>query len=338
MAAVRSHEADAFVSRPPGHARIFLLYGPDAGAVSERAATLTRYFSSQPGDEFNVVRLDAEALAKDPQLLVDEAQTVGLFGGKRCIRIDSRPKSINPAIELVLENREADYRLIIEAGDLRRDAPLRRLLERESTAALIECRSDNVQQIERLIDDQAASEGLTIAPDARQLLASLLGADRLTTRSEIDKVMLYGRTSARIEAADVAAIAADAGVVVVDNLIHAAFTGDRAQVTKQSPRVLEEMDPGVLLTFVLRHTFVLLQICIEGGRNPEAALDRFARGLPPGKRAQMSQQLKNWTADALIQLSTEVARGTFRVRTNPKLAEALAQRTLWEITRRAVRT
>jgi DNA polymerase III subunit delta len=338
MAAVRSHDADAFVSRPPGHARIFLLYGPDAGAVSERAATLTRYFSSQPDDEFNVVRLDAEALAKEPQLLVDEAQTVGLFGGKRCIRIDSRPKSINQAIELVLENREADYRLIIEAGDLRRDAPLRRLLERESTAALIECRSDNVQQIERLIDDQAASEGLTIAPDARQLLASLLGADRLTTRSEIDKVMLYGRTSGRIEAADVAAIAADAGVVVVDNLIHAAFTGDRAQVTKQSPRVLEEMDPGVLLTFVLRHTFVLLQICIEGGRNPEAALDRFARGLPPGKRAQMSQQLKNWTADALIQLSTEVARGTFRVRTNPKLAEALAQRTLWEITRRAVRT
>lgn len=338
MPSVKSHEADAFVRKPPGNIRIFLLFGPDAGAVSDRAATLTRYFSSQPGDEFDVVRLEAEALAKEPQLLVDEAQTVGLFGGKRCIRIDSRPKNINPAVELLLENREADYRLIIEAGDLRRDAPLRRLLEHEKSAALIECRSDTIQQIERLIDDQAASEGLTVTADARHLLASLLGADRLTTRSEIDKVMLYGRTSGRIEASDVAAIAADAGVVVVDNLIHAAFTADRVAVAKQSPRVLDEMDPGVLLTFVLRHIFILLQICIEGGRNPEAALDRFARGLPPGKRAQISQQLKSWTADGLIQLSTDVARGTFRVRTNPKLAEAVAQRVLWEITRRALRT
>jgi len=337
MAAVRSHEADAFVRRPPGHTRVFLLYGPDAGAVSERAAALARFFASQPADVYSIVRLDADALAREPQLLIDEAQTVSLFGGKRCIRIDARPKSINPAVELLLENREADYRLIIEAGDLRRDAPLRRLLERESTAALIECRPDTIQQIERLIDDQAASEGLAVAPGARQMLANLLGADRLTTRSEIDKVILYAHGTGRIDEADVAAIAADAGAVVVDSLIHAAFTGDRAQVTQQTQRVFDEMDAGVVLTFVLRHVFMLMQICIEGGRNPEAALDRFARGLPPSKRAQISQQLKHWTGQTLIDLSAEVARSTLRVRTNPKLADSLAQRTLWEIARRAVR-
>ena len=40
MAEVKSHEFDGFLKRKPLPVRLFLVYGPDRGLVSERAAAL----------------------------------------------------------------------------------------------------------------------------------------------------------------------------------------------------------------------------------------------------------------------------------------------------------
>lgn len=340
MVAVRSSEADAFVRKPPTHIHIFLVYGQDAGAVAERAGALARYFSDQPDEAFSLIRMDAEALARAPHLLVDEAQTIGLFGGRRCIRIDARPKSILPALELLLEETHADYKLIIEAGELRRDAPLRRLLERSSSAALIECWPDTQQQLERLLDDEVAHAGLTITPGARQLMTGLLGADRLTTRSEIEKLLLYARDLGSIDEREVEAIASDAGSVVLDAVINAAFTGNRAKVTQESVRVFEDMGASVALMFLLRHTLLLLQMSLElvRGGAADGVVDRYARGFPPSKKTALGAQLRRWSSSNLTTLAIEVSRSVHRTRVHPKLSDAIAQRMLWEVCRRAIRT
>ena len=66
-----------------------------------------------------------------------------------------------------------DCRVVIEAGDLKRNAPLRALCERAANAAALPCYADGERDIQRLIDDEMREAGLTIAPDARAALVPL---------------------------------------------------------------------------------------------------------------------------------------------------------------------
>src|SRR5439155_1692299 len=118
-----------------------------------------------------------------------------------------------------------DCPVVIEAGDLRKNAPLRAVCERAKNAAALPCYPDEQRDLARLIDDELGFAGLTIAPDARAALVPLLGGDRLASRSELRKLALYAHGKNRVELDDVLAVVADASALALDAAIDAAFAG-----------------------------------------------------------------------------------------------------------------
>ena len=88
MVAVKSYEADRFLARPPAHVFLYLVFGTDAGLVSERKQNILRQSVSDPSDAFQLVHLAGDDIAADPLRLLDEANSISLFGGKRAISID----------------------------------------------------------------------------------------------------------------------------------------------------------------------------------------------------------------------------------------------------------
>src|SRR4051794_28082189 len=97
MVALKTSEADSFVTRPDPARAVVLVFGPDAGLVSERVDAIVRASVDDPSDPFSLVRLDGDAVASDPARLVDEATTVPLFGGRRAIRVRAgRPQTLAP--------------------------------------------------------------------------------------------------------------------------------------------------------------------------------------------------------------------------------------------------
>src|SRR6187551_3343043 len=120
MVALKTSEADAFVARPDPARTVVLIFGPDAGLVSERVDAVVRASVDNPDDPFSLVRLDGDAIASDPARLVNEATTIPLFGGRRAIRLRAGSRNIVPAVEAVLGVRLSDCRIVIEAGDLKR--------------------------------------------------------------------------------------------------------------------------------------------------------------------------------------------------------------------------
>jgi DNA polymerase-3 subunit delta len=99
---------------------------------------------------------------------------------------------------------------VIEAGSLKKDHALRKLVERLREAAAIECYPDSKQDLERLIDTDVRAAGLKIEPDAKAALVQSLGGDRLTTRSELDKLITYAHGAGTITREDVDLLVADA--------------------------------------------------------------------------------------------------------------------------------
>ena len=124
-------------------------------------------------------------------------------------------------------------RVVIEAGDLRRNAPLRSLIERAKNAAALPCYADNERDRARLIDEEMRAAGLKLAPEARAVLIPLLGGDRAASRSEILKLALYAHGRGEVGVDDVTAVVSDASALALDDIVDVAFAGKPAELETQ---------------------------------------------------------------------------------------------------------
>ena len=239
MSVVASAAADGFIERLPKDIRFFLVHGLDEGLVHERARAIVRKALAGDGDPLRLIRLDGDAIARDPGLLADEAYAISMFGGARAIWIDAQGRDLAAALEPLFARPPADCVIVIKAGQLKKGTPLRSAFETKAAAAAIECYSDDARALGPLIDAEARAAGLAVAPEARSALIALLGADRQTTRGEIAKLMLYARGRPTVSAEDVEAIVSDAAPSVLDDLIDRALGGELAAVAALATPVLQ---------------------------------------------------------------------------------------------------
>src|SRR5262245_5193544 len=137
MVAVKTAQVEAFVAKPNPAQPVGLVFGPDAGLVRERAQALIHSAVDDINDPFSLARLDGDEVAAEPSRLVEEATTVPLFGGRRAVWVKAGSRNLAPAVEALLAATSPDCRVVIEAGDLRRNAPLRVLCERDKNAAAL---------------------------------------------------------------------------------------------------------------------------------------------------------------------------------------------------------
>ena len=191
MVAIRHWEAEAYLAKPPGHVAFYLFYGTDTGLVSERARLMVKASIDSMDDAFQMVRIEGDELAGDNGRLADEVNTIGLFGGRRAIWIKAGARNLVPAFEAVMETKPQDVVVVVEAGALKKDTGLRKVFERNRHAAAVECVHDTPEQLRQIIEKEARACGLAIDRETADLLSHSLGADRLTTRAELDKLLLY---------------------------------------------------------------------------------------------------------------------------------------------------
>src|SRR5262245_65763522 len=75
MVAYKSSAVASFVKTPKPDCRAVLVYGPDAGLVTERADALTQVFARNGQGETDIVRSDGREFGEDPARLDVAART-----------------------------------------------------------------------------------------------------------------------------------------------------------------------------------------------------------------------------------------------------------------------
>jgi DNA polymerase III subunit delta len=330
MVAIPARDAESLVRSGFAKYPVILFYGPDEGLVSERAEAVAK--ATTGGDAGNILRMDGDEAATNPERLAEEAHAISMFGGNRAIRIRAGSKAFVEALKPLLSTPPIDARIIVEAGDLKPNAPLRALIDKAQNAAAAPCYAEEGRDLSRLIDEVLEPTGLTIASDARVALTRSLGQDRRRSRMEIEKLALYCRGAAKVELADVEAVVADAATVSTDALIDAAFLGKLDAVETEARRLFADgMEPGVLLGFALRHIFQLQQAKREtdGGKSPAEAAK--ALRIHFRRERAFAEQLMRWHDVRLTRAVQIVGDATLAVRKNAALAEATAIRAFWSI-------
>lgn len=337
MAKLKSHEVDSYLARPLAH-RIVLLYGPDRGLVSERAKSAAAATKIPLDDAFSVIKLDVAAIQSDPARLADEALTVSMFGGERLVWIKDagNEKNLVDSLKTLAADPPSAATILIEADDLKPSSGLRLLAENSNAAIALPCYADDARSLDALIDRTMAAAGLNISLDARMLLKSCLGGDRLATLSELEKLILYCRGQKRIETADVEAAIGDVSSTGADELVDAMLAGNVNQLDAAFAAMTSRSGTlqGILVVVVQQVTrFAEQRFAME--RDGKTAAAVVASAKPPvffTRKSVVEQILASTPAPRFLAYLERIQDAVLQSRKSANLASSVVHRMLLGIT------
>lgn len=321
---------DAYLKTPGEKIAAVLVFGPDEGLVRERVGALVKAAAGSADDPFRVVELDGDALRGDPARLADEAGAISMMGGRRAVRVNGVTDGLAGAIEgfLDLHTDSRNALVVLEAGELAGRAALRKLFEATAHAAAIACYHDSAGDLKGIIEAQFAAAGKSASPAAVAYLEQSLGADRGTTRSEVEKLILYAGAAARIELDDAMASVGHSNDVQLDDLSHAVAEGDLKAIERQFDLNLTETAPIMILRGLARH-FIRLHGAVgrlEAGAPMQEAMAALNSPMFWRDRPRLEKQCRRWTSRSIaaaLQKIGEIESQAMRFRDN---AESLTRR------------
>ena len=322
MAIIKTEQFESFLARPPRGLKMALIHGPEADLVAERARRLAPTLVDDVADPFQVVRLTAEALNKDPGLLADEASAISMFGGKRVLWIDAGGRDLSALIAGVADTLPAGTSLVVEADNLKKGTPLRVLFETRSDAVCIECYAPPPASIGQMVDTEFRAAGVTLAPEVREHLVSVLMGEAATARMEIAKLLLYARPQGRLESADIDALTAGAGASPADVLVDLALAGDLKGLERAVTHGLADAPDAALAAMRLAARVGLLLELKQGGE--PAMMHR----LPFAVKKAVVAQANAMPLEALTRRLPSLLGLLVNTRAQPGLARANAFRAL----------
>lgn len=334
MTEIKSHEFEGFLQTAVRKHRLFVIYGPDRGLVSERAGQIAAKTGVDLTDPFSLVKLDVGDLHNDAGRLIDETNAIGLFGGSRLvwIRGAANEKSVVDGLQAIAANPPETAFLIVEAGDLKKTAGLRKLADSHRSVVAIPCYADDTRALNGLVDHELAHEDLRITPAARHMLLELLGGDRIASRNEVRKLALYCRGLGTIDEQHVIDIIGDASAVSADDAVDAILKGDSAGFLHATQKIIASKTSIFLVLQGCLRQFQLLDVMraeMDDKRlQPAQVMQTHGRHLHFRRKPTIEQALRVWTSEAIGREMNRLQAAIFQTRQRQSLEDSIAMQTL----------
>ncbi|MGE4046663.1 MAG: DNA polymerase III subunit delta [Acetobacteraceae bacterium] len=285
--------------RDPGPCRVVLLYGEDVGMIRDHAESLVRTVAGSLDDPFRVVELARDELGR----IADEAASLSLTGGRRVVRVREAGDAALSQVQQVLAGR-APGLVVLEAAGLPSRSRLRTLVESAPDAVAIGCYPEEGRALEATIRGTLQAFGAMIDADTVTWLGSQLGADRVSTRSELEKLALYVGEGHRIDIDAAMACVGDLAGLSLDDALYAATTGDVATTDRALEVAMIEGAAAVqILRAGLAHLLRLHRARLTMELGGLSAADATKAVRPPlfyRRVSGFARSLMLWPSPALV--------------------------------------
>lgn len=304
-----------------GFPTLMLLWGDDAGAITQAAQTVVKLYGVDPADPFDSEKIDIADMLAHPSKLPDSAATPSLMGGKRLIQITgisgeetgvaatNAVKALTEAIDTLLTLPLRDVLIILKVpGLLEAKSDIVATVQNASNGLGVRFFMPNARDISQWIQAELRTAGKSIEPDAIQILTDHLGADMEHTRREVEKLLLYVGDDAPITADHVRASLSGAIPNDVFRLAEAIGRRDVRQTDRLIQLMVDEgEDLNGAFMVAVRHLNSLktAQSLRAAKENDDTVLMKSGKGrAPQSVKADFLNQVKAYPAARLANLPT----------------------------------
>jgi DNA polymerase-3 subunit delta len=298
---ISGRQTDSFLDKPGDEIAAVLVYGPDQGLVRERADRVIRAVAGSTDDPFRTTTVEEQELSDDAERLASERAAMAFGGGRRAIRIDGGDK-LTPALERALE-AGGDGLIVIVAGDLSPRSKLRKLCEQSQSAAAVACYVDDARSVEQVIRESLSEAGLTIGREAQAYLAANLGNDRLVSRRELEKLVLYMKDAGpEVSLADAQACVGDNAGRSSEAVTRALAGGDLPGLMTAYASALDLGDAPIAMLRAAQRLFQRLHLAagdVARGSRPEQAVENLRPPVFFKEKPLFIKALSSWPPNRL---------------------------------------
>lgn len=332
-----SRDVERTLAKPPADLRAALFFGPDAGLVRERAKALARTVAPDLSDAFRVAELSAAQLAEDPARLADEAASLSLMGGRRVVMVSNAGDKLAKLFQGFLGDPPGDALVVVEAGELAGRSSLRAAFEAAPAAIAVPCYADDARSLRGVIEGMLREAGRKADADAIDYLAANLGGDRLVTRSEMAKLLLYmGEQPGPVTLEDCEAVVGDNAGLGLDDAAYAAFGGDFTGLVEALGRCETAGESAVAVIRVAqKHAQRLHAAAAQSGSGRDPKLLAKSLGVFWKREDAFAAQARRWSPDRLLKALDILTEAELQAKTTGFPAEAACGDALLRIARAA---
>jgi len=334
LVAIKAALVPRFVQSPSPECIAALVFGTDPGLVAERAKLLATALASRNDPPSEIIRIEDVDLETDSGRLLIELQTEPMFGGGKVIRSTLSRRINGTAIKQIFASGPPAANLVIEGGNLKPSDAARKLFDATPWAASIACYGDNQRDLSAIVAEMTGEAGMSLEPDARELLLARLGADRALSRGEVEKLIIYATGRTTITADDVDAVVGDASELVMDQIASAAASGAGEAALMDFNRAQAAGDNPQTLLLAVQRYFLRLHRLRSGMEAGKSVADAMRTMRPPvhfKQRDILSAQCQAWPLTRLTGAVVRISETIKSARLNSSLQGPLAERLLIDL-------
>jgi len=339
MTAIKPAGLDAFLRKPDPAIAAILIYGEEGDAVRELAQRAVKKVAGSLDDPFAVAVLSDQDVASDPARLVDEVQSISMFGGSKAIWIKGVGEGFLKAALPLLEGKAQGNLVVAEAATLPKNSQLRSQFEKSPHALILPLYEAESGEIAGMVEHILAQDNLKIGQDALARFIELAGTGRGLAKREAEKLALYCLGAERVSVDDVEAICGNDTGSTPDELADSVFGGE----VEETDRLFHDLvrggqDAGRLLGVVHMQALRLAEfrLAIDRGATADQVVKQARPPVFFRRQRLVTTQLRAWSLSDLVTAGSTLSANVLAARQNAGLAEAIAGRCLLSLARKGL--
>ena len=305
----------------------FLIYGENEGHKNEIIKFLEKNFNR------NIEKYDEAQIISDNELFYEKMFNQSLFEKEKTVIINRCSDKIYEIIENIIEKKNSDIKIILNANVLEKKSKLRNLFEKSRELVIVPTYKDTSITLADLAKKFFYNYKISISSETINLLVSRCNGDRGHLKSELDKILIYMHDKKNINLEEIHKLTNLAENFSINELVDTSLLKNSQKTSEIINESNYKSEDGILIlrTF-LQKTKRLLNLYEK--QNEHVNFDTLINDHRPPifwkDKPIVKRQLENWSKSKIKDLIVNINKTEIFLKKNNSISLMLISNFIYE--------
>ena len=301
------------------HYTFYLFYGGNEGFKEEIIKNL---FEKKYLDK--VYRYEEKEILDNVNNFFNSILTKSFFDNEKLIVINRATDKIKEIIEELIEKEPKDITVIINSKNLEKKSTLRKIFEKEKSIICVPFYEDNNQTLNSIISLFFRNKKIPISQQLINILIERSRGDRKNLNNELQKIDSFTLNKKNLNIEEIIQLTNLADNYDASQLVdHSLAKNTRKTITILNENNYSDEDNIIIIRTLLAKLKRLVKIydLIDKKNNIEKAISECKPPIFWKDKPLVTQQIKSWEKDHLINLIYKTNEIEFLIKKNSSVAK-----------------
>ena len=282
---------------------ILLLYGDNKGQKDEFIETNFKFLKE------NIQKIDENELLKNENTYIESLLNKSFFEEEKLILINNATDKTLSFIELILEKKITDTKIILISGILETKNKLRKFFEKDESVLCIPFYPDDFRTLNLIASNFLKKIKISISSEALNLIIERAMGSRINLKNELKKIEMYLIDKKKIEISDIYKLTNQSDNYDSGTLVNNILAKNKKKVSLiLNENNYQNDDVIIILRTFLAKTKRILNILET--HNSRGSLDQTINSFRPPifwkEKEIVKKQIQNWSKSKIYKLIEEI--------------------------------